>query len=175
MTEPERISLAEVARRAGVKAATLRRWVDSGVIPAPADGVWTAAAISHARLVARMRERGHSLQQLREATATGRLAFGYIEDLLPPATSDYTLEEAAKETGLETALIEVFPDVDALELTRWRIDELALVVSPDHPLAGRTGLTIADLLDGSGLALEARGEYELKGLSGPRTIFALRR
>ncbi len=35
--------------------------------------------------------------------------------------------------------------------------------------------TTRDLLDGSGLALEARGEYELKGLSGPRTIFALRR
>jgi adenylate cyclase len=103
---PERITLAEVARRAGVKPATLRRWVDTGVIPAPQDGVWTAAAISHARLVARMRERGHSLAQLREATANGRLAFGYIEDLLPPATSDYTLQEAAKETGLETALIE---------------------------------------------------------------------
>lgn len=106
MTHPERITLAEVARRAGVKPATLRRWVRSGVIPEPPDGQWTAAAISQARLVARMRERGHSLRQLREATAGGRLAFGYIEDLLPPATSDYTLQEAAKETGLETALIE---------------------------------------------------------------------
>ncbi|PTL56529.1 adenylate/guanylate cyclase domain-containing protein [Paraconexibacter algicola] len=106
MSEPERITLAEVARRAGVKAATLRRWVQTGVVPGPTDGVWTAAAISHARLVARMRERGHSLAQLREATAQGRLAFGYIEDLLPPATSDHTLEEAARETGLEPALIE---------------------------------------------------------------------
>lgn len=106
MSESAPITLTEVARRAGVKPATLRRWVSTGVIPEPPDGVWTAAAISHARLVARMRERGHSLAQLREATAQGRLAFGYIEDLLPPATSDYTLEEAAKETGLETALIE---------------------------------------------------------------------
>ena len=32
-----------------------------------------------------------------------------------------------------------------------------------------------DLLDGSGLSLESRGEHELKGLSGARTIFALRR
>jgi Sulfite exporter TauE/SafE len=35
--------------------------------------------------------------------------------------------------------------------------------------------TTRDLLDGSGLSLESRGEHELKGLSGPRTIFALRR
>lgn len=32
-----------------------------------------------------------------------------------------------------------------------------------------------DLLDGSGLTLESRGEHELKGLSGARSIFALRR
>jgi class 3 adenylate cyclase len=32
-----------------------------------------------------------------------------------------------------------------------------------------------DLLDGSGLVLDPRGDYELKGLSGSRTVFALRR
>ena len=35
--------------------------------------------------------------------------------------------------------------------------------------------TTRDLLDGSGLPLEARGEHELKGLSGVRPIFAVRR
>ena len=35
--------------------------------------------------------------------------------------------------------------------------------------------TTRDLLDGSGLDFEPRGEHELKGLSGPRAIFALRR
>jgi class 3 adenylate cyclase len=35
--------------------------------------------------------------------------------------------------------------------------------------------TTRDLLDGSGLSLEPRGEHELKGLSGARTVFALRR
>jgi class 3 adenylate cyclase len=35
--------------------------------------------------------------------------------------------------------------------------------------------TTRDLLDGSGVSLEPRGEHELKGLSGPRAIFALRR
>ena len=35
--------------------------------------------------------------------------------------------------------------------------------------------TTRDLLDGSGLAFESRGEHELKGLSGARPVFALRR
>jgi len=35
--------------------------------------------------------------------------------------------------------------------------------------------TTRDLLEGSGLTLEPRGEHELKGLTGPRAIFALRR
>jgi class 3 adenylate cyclase len=33
--------------------------------------------------------------------------------------------------------------------------------------------TTHDLLDGSGLSFESRGAHELKGLSGPRLIFAL--
>ena len=35
--------------------------------------------------------------------------------------------------------------------------------------------TTRDLLEGSGFSLELRGEHELKGLSGPRTVYALRR
>ena len=34
--------------------------------------------------------------------------------------------------------------------------------------------TTRDLLDGSGLLLESRGEHELEGLSGVRPIFAVR-
>ena len=40
-------------------------------------GRWTAAAAAQARVVARMRERGHSLAELRAAVRDGRLAFGY--------------------------------------------------------------------------------------------------
>jgi class 3 adenylate cyclase len=35
--------------------------------------------------------------------------------------------------------------------------------------------TTRDLLDGAGFSLEYRGEHELKGLSGPRTVYALQR
>ena len=47
---------------------------------------------------------------------------------------------------LETALIEIFPSVEGVELTHWRTDELILIVAPDHRLANRTGLTIRDLI-----------------------------
>lgn len=61
------------------------------------------------------------------------------------AESAGDLFERLKRFELETALIEIFPQVDGIELMRWRTDEQVLVVSADHPLAGRQGLTIRDL------------------------------
>ena len=102
------MKLKEAAERAGVKPETLRRWANSGVIP-QIDGQieeWPPAAVAHARIVARLRERGHSLQRIREATEQGRLAYGYIEDIFPDSNGERTVEEAAEETGLEPQLIE---------------------------------------------------------------------
>src|SRR5205085_86745 len=51
--------------------------------------------------------RGYSLHDIRRATEEGRLAFGYIEELFPSdGDGAYTLAQAARETGLEPALIE---------------------------------------------------------------------
>ena len=99
------ITLAEAARRAGVTPATLRRWAAEGLIP-QYDGHWTLAAAAHARIVARLRERGHPLEEIRRASEGGVLAFAYVEDLFPPVEAAYTLEQAAQESGLEPALIE---------------------------------------------------------------------
>jgi adenylate cyclase len=66
----------------------------------------SAASLAHARVVARLRERGHSLADIRAATESGKLASSYIEGLLPDAPATWTLDEAARETGLEPALIE---------------------------------------------------------------------
>jgi len=102
------VSLKEAAAKAGVSAGTLRRWAREGVIPQyDGDGSWPPGAVSHARIVARLRERGHSLQDIRRATEEGRLAFGYIDELFPSIDDRvYTVRQAARETGLEPALVE---------------------------------------------------------------------
>jgi adenylate cyclase len=101
----ERISLSEASRRSGVPSSTLKRWAAEKVVPVRR-GRWTAAAAAQARVVARMRERGHSLEELKRAGREGRLAFGFVEDLLPGAEQQVTVEEVAAETGLEPELIE---------------------------------------------------------------------
>src|SRR4051794_6938772 len=101
----EHISLSEASRIAGVSPSTLQRWVREGVIPVRR-GRWTTAAAAQARVVGRLRERGHSLAELRRAVREGRLAFGYVEDLLPGRERNLTRLEAAGRTGLEEALIE---------------------------------------------------------------------
>lgn len=98
------VTLAEAARQVGTTPATLRRWADRGLIPMH-DGTWTAGAVAQGRMVMRLRERGHSIEDIRIATEEGRLAFGYVAELLPPIEARYTVEEAAEETGLEPELI----------------------------------------------------------------------
>jgi adenylate cyclase len=97
-------TLEDASRRVGVGAATLRRWVRRGMIP-QYQGDWTPSAIGHARVVARMRERGHSLTEIKRATEEGRLAFGFLEELFPSDQERMTVEQAALETGLDAALV----------------------------------------------------------------------
>jgi adenylate cyclase len=101
----EWISLAEAAQRSGVPAATLKRWVKEKIIPV-SRGRWTVAAAAQARVVARMRDRGYSLEDLKKAGREGRLAFGFAEELFAETEGETTIEAVAKETGLEVELIE---------------------------------------------------------------------
>jgi adenylate cyclase len=103
----QQLTLKQAAERVGVSTSTLKRWAESGLIP-ELDGrrEWTVAAVAHARIVARLRERGHSLAHIREATRQGRLAYGYIEELFPAERPPISLEDAAEAAGLEPALIE---------------------------------------------------------------------
>jgi adenylate cyclase len=101
----ERISLAEASRRSGVSANTLKRWAAERVVPVRR-GRWTVAAAAQARVVSRMRERGHSLEELKRAGREGRLAFGFVEELFPSDEEQVTVEDVARETGLEPELIE---------------------------------------------------------------------
>jgi adenylate cyclase len=98
------VTVADVARMIDVRPDTLRRWVRSGIVPQQ-DGRWSPSAIAQARIVARLRERGHTIAQIREAVESGRLAYGYLEQLFPGGRGPHSLRDAAERTGLEPALI----------------------------------------------------------------------
>jgi adenylate cyclase len=98
-------TLAQVAARAGVSPGTVTRWIKKGLVPGYA-GRWTPAAIAYVRVVARLRARGHSLEQIKRASDNGQLAVGPLEDLLGGAEGTFTLREVARESGLEQAFIE---------------------------------------------------------------------
>ena len=99
------LTLAQVAARAGVSPATVRRWVDGGLIPGY-DGRFTPASAAYARVVARLRARGHSLAQIKRAGESGQLAVGPLENLLSRPGPRFTLREAVRLSGLDADLIE---------------------------------------------------------------------
>jgi adenylate cyclase len=101
----ERISLSEAARRSGVSQSTLKRWAEEKIVPVR-KGAWTPAAAAQARVVARMRDRGYSLEDLKEAGREGRLAFAFAEDLFVEEEGELTVEAIARDTGMEIELIE---------------------------------------------------------------------
>jgi adenylate cyclase len=105
MASDDYISLSEASRRSGVSPSTLKRWAEEKVIPVKR-GRWTPVAAAQARVVSRMRARGHSLEELKEAGREGKLAFGLAEELFPAPEGSVSIEEAAAETGLEPELIE---------------------------------------------------------------------
>jgi adenylate cyclase len=115
------ITLAEAARQAGVSTHTLRRWGEAGVIPAYR-GRWTRAAAAHGQIVARLREQGHSLEEIKRAGEDGRLAFGYVDELFPLQRGTYDLSQAAAATGLEVALIERL--WRGIGFPSWKLDHL---------------------------------------------------
>lgn len=138
----DELTLAQAAREAGVSPATLRRWGERGVIPRYR-GRWTRAAAAHARIVARLREQGHSLEEIKAAGEDGRLAFGYIDELFPKRETGVSLSEASEELGLEPALIErIWRAVGFAPETAERLDEqdlealryVAAVLSAGFPL-----------------------------------------
>lgn len=105
MAEDDRISLNEASRRAGVSTATLTRWADEKIVPVR-KGKWTPAAAAQARVVARMRERGYKLDDLKQAGRDGRLAFGSTEDFFADQSERVAIDDAARDTGLSEELIE---------------------------------------------------------------------
>ncbi len=104
LSDGAELTLARVAARAGVSPATVRRWVEKGLVPGYEER-WTPAAAAYVRVIARLRARGHSLAQIKRASDNGQLASGPLENLLRSSGPRYSLKEAARESGLEPKLI----------------------------------------------------------------------
>jgi adenylate cyclase len=97
-------TLARVASGAGVSPGTVRRWIKEGLVP-QYEGVWAPAAVAQVRIVGRLRDRGHTLEQIRRANDSGQLA-GYVQGMFAPPEGRYTLEQAARAADLDETLIE---------------------------------------------------------------------
>jgi class 3 adenylate cyclase len=87
---------------------------------------------------------------------------------MDPAVADLGIHV---RTGVHTGEVAIVGG-QARGLTVHAAARVAALAGPGEVLASGT---THDLLDGSGLAFESRGTHELKGLSGPRPIFALTR
>lgn len=97
-------TLARVAATAGIAPATVRRWVKEGLVP-QYEGVWTPPAVAQVRIVGRLRDRGHTIEDIRRAQESGQLA-GYVQGMFAPPEGRYTLEQAAQEADIDVAMIE---------------------------------------------------------------------
>ncbi len=117
------------------------------------------------------------MEMAKDAAMRGRIVIGattmIAERLLPPICAAFRerypdveikietapsldLFDRLSRRELETVLIENFPEVEGIELTTWRPDELWLVASPGHPLTERRNLTITDLAGARWCLREAR-------------------
>ncbi len=75
-----------------------------GLVPGY-DGRWTPTAFAYVRVVARLRARGHSLEDIKRASDNGQLAIGPIENLLSGSEATHSLRQATRATGLSGELI----------------------------------------------------------------------
>ena len=122
MSESGELTLAQVAARAGVSSGTVKRWLARGLVPGY-EGTWTPGAAAYVRVVARLRARGHSLEQIKRASDNGQLAVGPIENLLSGSDGRYTIRQVARATGLQVKLIERI--LNALGLNALSTDALS--------------------------------------------------
>jgi len=95
---------------------------------------------------------------------------------------------AARAVRCANAMIRAVADLDIAIRAGLRTGEVGIVGGQARGLAVHAAARVAalagpgeifvssttrDLLDGSGLSLASRGDHELKGLTGARTIYAI--
>ena len=113
----------------------------------------------------------------REVAATGDGFLALFDGAAKAVRAGALMDPAVAElgirvrVGLHTSEVEIVGG-QARGVGVQAAARVAALAGPGEVLV--SGIT-RDLLDGSGLTFESRGEHELKGLSGARPIFALRR
>jgi class 3 adenylate cyclase len=137
------------------------------------DRAWAELLRQHnARIRAAIdRYRGREI----DAAGDGFLALfdGAAKAVQAGALMDPAIEElgARVRVGIHTGEVEIVGG-QARGVAVHAAARVASLAGPGEVLVSGT---TRDLLDGSGLAFDSRGKHELKGLSGERPIFALRR
>jgi adenylate cyclase len=163
--EPRAVTLSQVAAGSGVAPGTVRRWVKEGLVP-QYEGAWNTVAATQVRIIARLRARGHSIEEIRNASDSGALA-GYIDDLLAPPQGGYTLKQAARAVDLEPALVQrIYTTIGFSTLAMDAFSEEDLVVLRYASQALAAGLPLVALLQmlrvyGQALAQIADAEVRL--------------
>jgi class 3 adenylate cyclase len=148
--------------------------VDStGMLERLGDHAWARLLREHnARIRAAIdRHRGREI----DSAGDGFLALfdGAAKAVQAAASMDPSLSDLGLRVrvGIHTGEVEIVGG-QARGVAVHAAARVASLAAPGEVLVSGT---TRDLLDGSGLPLEARGEHELRGLSGARPIFALRR
>jgi class 3 adenylate cyclase len=145
----------------------------TGIVERIGDRAWASALQEHnARIRAAVdRFRG------RELDTAGDGFVALFDGAARAVRAALLLDPAVAELGLR---LRVGVHTGEVEVVGGRARGLAVhAAARVASLAGAGEVFVSgtthDLLDGSGLAFEPRGDHELKGLTGPRPIFAVRR
>jgi adenylate cyclase len=103
-----RLSLQELAERAGATVEQLERLVELGILePANSDEPFRSGDILRVRAVAALEGSGVQPEQIAAAMAAGELSFGYLDYVLQPRpVIDRRYSEAADDLGIPFDVVE---------------------------------------------------------------------
>jgi hypothetical protein len=103
-----RLSLHELAERAGATVRRVERLVELGILaPAATEEPFRSGDILRVRAVAALEGAGVQPEQVAAAMAAGELSFGYLDYVLqPPPVIDWTYSEVADDLAIPFDVVE---------------------------------------------------------------------
>ncbi len=136
------------------------------------DSAWVKLLREHNERIRRVIDRHHG----RELATLGDGFLALFDGATRAALAAAQMDDAVNELGLR---VRVGLHTGEVEISGGQARGVAVhAAARVAALAGPGDVLVSgtthDLLDGSGLYFDSRGEHQLKGLSGPRPIFALK-